>query len=181
MTVCGGKARTGGKLCTQPAGWGTDHLGQGRCKLHGGCTPGRPLIHGRYSLVHRESLAAKHALFLGDPAPDDLSHELALTRALLQDYLDRFMEGTPMTADESKYALEMIDAVSKLVERISRIQNATALTQAEVRYLVVRMADLLREYIDDPDRRAEFMGKLTAAIGGGGDAQRTPRRLAAGL
>jgi hypothetical protein len=25
--------------CTQPAGWGTDHVGHGRCKLHGGRTP----------------------------------------------------------------------------------------------------------------------------------------------
>jgi len=25
--------------CTRPAGWGTDHVGEGRCKLHGGNTP----------------------------------------------------------------------------------------------------------------------------------------------
>lgn len=25
--------------CTRPAGWGTDHVGIGRCKLHGGSTP----------------------------------------------------------------------------------------------------------------------------------------------
>lgn len=28
-----------GILCTQPAGWGTSHLGVGRCKRHGGSTP----------------------------------------------------------------------------------------------------------------------------------------------
>ncbi|MGP3914352.1 hypothetical protein [Nonomuraea sp. 10N515B] len=37
---CGGKKRDGsGDTCTQPAGWGTDHPGIGRCKLHGGSTP----------------------------------------------------------------------------------------------------------------------------------------------
>jgi len=39
---CGGKRRgadSEGKLCTRPAGWGTDHAGTGRCKLHGGSTP----------------------------------------------------------------------------------------------------------------------------------------------
>lgn len=37
---CGGKKRDGsGNTCTQPAGWGTDHPGIGRCKLHGGATP----------------------------------------------------------------------------------------------------------------------------------------------
>lgn len=35
---CGGKTRAGGK-CTRPKGWGTDHAGRGKCKLHGGSTP----------------------------------------------------------------------------------------------------------------------------------------------
>lgn len=38
MPKCGAKTR-GGKPCTQRAGHGTDHLGTGRCKFHGGCTP----------------------------------------------------------------------------------------------------------------------------------------------
>lgn len=29
----------GNELCTRPAGWGTNHPGTGRCKLHGGATP----------------------------------------------------------------------------------------------------------------------------------------------
>lgn len=36
---CGGKKRQGEGFCTRPAGWGTDHVGVGRCKLHGGGTP----------------------------------------------------------------------------------------------------------------------------------------------
>ncbi|GHE33317.1 hypothetical protein GCM10017673_40320 [Streptosporangium violaceochromogenes] len=37
---CGGRKRDdSGDTCTQPAGWGTDHPGIGRCKLHGGSTP----------------------------------------------------------------------------------------------------------------------------------------------
>lgn len=38
---CGGKRRSAdsnGLPCTRPAGWGTDHPGDGRCKLHGGST-----------------------------------------------------------------------------------------------------------------------------------------------
>jgi hypothetical protein len=33
---CGAKKRQGEGTCTQPAGWGTDHVGIGSCKLHGG-------------------------------------------------------------------------------------------------------------------------------------------------
>jgi hypothetical protein len=38
MTVCGPRNRSGGP-CQRPAGWGTDHVGYGRCRLHGGTTP----------------------------------------------------------------------------------------------------------------------------------------------
>lgn len=35
---CGAQKRNGGS-CTLAAGWGTNHPGNGRCKLHGGSTP----------------------------------------------------------------------------------------------------------------------------------------------
>jgi hypothetical protein len=35
---CGAKKRQGEGFCHRPAGWGTDHVGSGRCKLHGGST-----------------------------------------------------------------------------------------------------------------------------------------------
>src|SRR5438874_535830 len=36
---CGGRKRQGDGTCARPAGWGTNHPGAGRCKLHGGCAP----------------------------------------------------------------------------------------------------------------------------------------------
>jgi len=36
--TCGASTRNG-EPCSLPAGWGTDHIGEGRCKLHGGATP----------------------------------------------------------------------------------------------------------------------------------------------
>lgn len=35
---CGAKKRQSEGTCTRPAGWGTDHVGSGPCKLHGGNT-----------------------------------------------------------------------------------------------------------------------------------------------
>ena len=41
--LCGARLKQaredGRQSCTQAAGWGTDHVGVGRCKLHGGSTP----------------------------------------------------------------------------------------------------------------------------------------------
>ncbi len=56
---CGGKKRQGEGTCTRPAGWGTDHVGVGRCKLHGGGTPSHAKAAQR---VIGERLVAKFAL-----------------------------------------------------------------------------------------------------------------------
>lgn len=46
---CGAKtkARNGAGSCARPAGWGTEHVGTGRCKLHGGNTPNHNLMAQR--------------------------------------------------------------------------------------------------------------------------------------
>lgn len=44
--VCGAKKRGGG-LCKLRAGHGTDHVGIGRCKHHGGCTPNHEIQANR--------------------------------------------------------------------------------------------------------------------------------------
>lgn len=36
--LCGAAKRQGGGCCRKPAGWGTTHVGRGRCRLHGGST-----------------------------------------------------------------------------------------------------------------------------------------------
>jgi uncharacterized protein YjcR len=38
---CGAKNRKG-EFCKLPSGWGTEHKGKGRCRLHGGCSTGPP-------------------------------------------------------------------------------------------------------------------------------------------
>jgi len=46
LPLCGAKTRAG-TSCRRPAGWGTDHVGEGRCKLHGGRSL-RGFLHPRY-------------------------------------------------------------------------------------------------------------------------------------
>lgn len=86
MTTCGAKTRSG-TPCRRPAGWGTDHPSQGRCKLHGGATP---IKHGRYSKITRPRIKELLDELEHDPDPLDLTPELKLLRALVQDYVERY-------------------------------------------------------------------------------------------
>ena len=47
---CGAHARTTGKSCRNPA------MENGRCRMHGGKSTGRPLIHGFYTKDRKSKL-----------------------------------------------------------------------------------------------------------------------------
>ena len=163
MNKCGAKNRAGNP-CGQRAGWGTDHVGDGRCKLHGG-NAGRPIIHGRYSIKHRESLQAKMQEFLEDENPGNLMSELALQRAMLQDFLERLGTEIPINVVMRKHVFDMVESISKVIERVTRILNQSALTIAEVKLLEMTILDLLLRYIDDPQKRLSFMGEFRRLVG----------------
>jgi hypothetical protein len=75
---CGGKKHQGEGTCTRPAGWGTDHPGAGRCKLHGGSVPS-----GRKAAM--EELASRAVDTYGLP------RDISPTDALLEEV--RFTAG----------------------------------------------------------------------------------------
>jgi hypothetical protein len=86
MKSCGARTRGGGH-CRKGSGWGTDHPGQGRCKLHGGATP---IKHGRYSSIQRPALRQLIEKHEADPDPLNVLPELAAARALFQDFIERY-------------------------------------------------------------------------------------------
>jgi hypothetical protein len=155
---CSAKAKRTGEQCQNPA---VESFSV--CRHHGAGTParntvgGRPVIHGRYSLQHRARLAEKQAQFLDDPSPGDLTGELALMRALLQEYIDRYPTETPLPAQEIERIFGMVEAISRIVERIAKILTSTALTQAD---LMLLQAVLVDEFKHEPERLDSIMGRL---------------------
>lgn len=88
---CGAKNRQG-EPCQRPAGWGTDHPGEGRCKLHGGV--GQKPSDRYLSARVRPRLGELIARFAAEEDPHDLTQELTLLRALVLDYIERYDEIT---------------------------------------------------------------------------------------
>ena len=167
---CKAKAKSSGQQCKNPAVEGREV-----CRVHGGSSgTGRPPIHGRYSVHKRQSLQGKIEQFYNDPQAGDLRSELALMRALLQDYIDRFEDGMPLGVDDIGRMYAMVDGIGKTVERIAKILAMTALTQAELQLLQVTLIDALSEFVPEPDRQRAFVSRVFGALGGGnGSSART--------
>ncbi len=129
---CGADKKSGG-TCRRPAGWGTDHPGVGKCKLHGGATP---IKSGRYSKIKRESLRQLIAEHEADPDPLNIFPELAAARALFQDFIERydrhsealiawhqsFQTQRPIDPEKAGGFVEVIDAYE---ERIVSLDDLT--------------------------------------------------------
>lgn len=74
---CGKPRKRGAGLCTQAAGWGTDHPGFGGCKLHGGSSPGGKTEAKR---LMAEQAASRFALPRQIDPAQALLDEIAVTQ-----------------------------------------------------------------------------------------------------
>src|SRR5690606_6876274 len=87
---CGRKTRAG-TPCSHVAGWGTDHVGVGACKLHGG----KSLVkHGLFSGIKKVTLREAMERHFANPDPLNVLPALAQMRALFEDYINRYQEFT---------------------------------------------------------------------------------------
>jgi len=80
-----------GPYCTQNAGHKTDHAGEGACWLHGG---NNRIKHGRFSSVKHTRLADLISEMDETEDPLNTLPEVAATRALLVDHINRYDEFT---------------------------------------------------------------------------------------
>lgn len=144
---CGGLKRDGsGNTCTRPAGWGTDHPGVGKCKLHGGAAL---VKHGLHSEVMTVSLFERIAQHAQNSDPLNLLPELAKLRALADDLMERWesiygVDGALLAWHESFHTGEsapkprqmpdfdslgrLVDFIGKMAERVHKFRMDESLT-----------------------------------------------------
>lgn len=87
-TTCGAQTRAG-KPCARTAGYGTSHVGVGRCKNHGGASP-QAELGGRVALARREAAVLGHALEI-DPI-DAILQCVYIAAGEVRYYSDRIAE-----------------------------------------------------------------------------------------
>ena len=170
--MCGARTSSG-RPCRASAGAGTNHLGQGRCKHHGG---NNPIRHGRYSKIKRDQLRSLIERHEADPDPLNIFPELAAARALFEDFIERYEtwrdallawhtsyqkgeeEGAkPRQILDISAAHMLLNQITGIVEKIERIRAADAISRPDLYRLVQEFARVVevRNVIQDPERRLQ--------------------------
>jgi hypothetical protein len=177
--LCGATGKRTGRPCQKPAGFGTEHDGEGRCKFHGGSTP---IKHGRYSSVRRTRVGEILDELAEDPNPLDLLPEIELLRALVLDYIERHDEltdalldwhanfredgsqsGKPRQLPDLLAAAAFLDKIGSMVERVHKQQQTGTISldvlDRYVEQLGMELVGAAQEAIaDDVQRSTLFNG-----------------------
>lgn len=172
--VCGALKKDG-SLCQQPAGWGTNHYGTGRCKLHSGTLQGTRLQNKYLELKMNPELAAKAEELLADPELVNVERELAMLRVLLwEEILNPLQEEINNDPDaERERRMTYTNSATKMVAKITSVAvMAQRMAMERQHYLPVTVigelidsfAQISRRYITDPDKLAEFSDEVKNAI-----------------
>lgn len=179
-TLCNARTRSGG-TCSRVAGFGTDHLGQGRCKYHGGATPIRS---GRYSTITRPRIAELVAQFEDDPDPLNMLPELAAARALFVDFVERYDVNTaallawhaarnaengepepdpdveppsrPRGVISLHDARELLAEITRIVKRIEDIRAANAISRYDFFRVMSEMGRIVDLCVEDDATRTRI-------------------------
>lgn len=182
--VCGAPTKNettkekGHYYCLMIAGFGTDHVGKGFCKYHGGS--GGKKITGKYSkYLKTEKLQKKHADFMYDGKILSLNEEIAVLRALLTEYLTAKQEFEKKSKDkklDEKIRKEylksyvssfsriesLITDITRVVEAKNKIENGEKHTiRVEVLHFVtVQIIQVIKKYVSDPDTLKKIGSEL---------------------
>lgn len=112
--TCGANAKQSKKPCKRPAGWGTDHPGEGRCKLHGGSSTGPRTAQGRLKVALAHTKHGKYSKLLQN-SMDKSKYYREIAESLLQEFeLDPASAATQVRLDT-------------LIKLMSRMQYLTYL------------------------------------------------------
>lgn len=157
--ICGARNRQG-TPCTNKAGKGTDHLGEGRCKNHGGGAQS-PLAknwkHGKYSKIKTQhpELRAKMEQLAGDHDVFDLREEILKIRAIMEIQAE---QGEFLTV--AKLAVD----VSKIIERLHLIEEGRkyVISVENVSNIIETVKDIIMRHIPEADTRHLIAQELNA-------------------
>jgi hypothetical protein len=170
VDLCGAKARSHDGTCLQPAGWGTDHPGRGRCRFHGGNAP------THIARAKREALAEAAATYLARrdlPPAEALAEVLGLTAGAVAWLAWRVAEDEKPDADVVRLYGEERDRlarVSKAALDVGLDERRVALAEGQGRAVAMLLQQVLGDLELTREQRAlapEVVRRRLAELGPG--------------
>jgi len=172
QTVCGFVNKKTGNICSRPAGFGTDHVGEGLCIFHEKniVSPDRESINVKNYLINsldprRRAIAES---FIQEPEElYSLKNTIAYMKALLQDLTER------LENDEEGYtSRDLRDFLSLVKQLTTTIESAVRMEKGIHRYIHVEVlqmytqlfVDNVRTYLTDPEQMTAFLFSLERGI-----------------
>lgn len=160
--LCAATARSTGKPCRRYAGQGTDHLGVGKCALHGGRTES----HNKAAIT---ALAKQRQVRLGVPvekiAPGEaLMGLLRATAGAINWAHSEILELDDLGSTEAQVLLKIYDDERDRLVRISEVAMRSGASAEEVRLQASR-GKMLTDIVTAACREAELSPTQRAALG----------------
>lgn len=163
--TCNARKKSGG-VCRKPAGWGTDHLGQGRCRRHGGNVAKRTIKFGHYSLIQHDRIKnVLERLSTVEMNALDLMPEVNMLRAMTIDYVNRYEEfveammawyadpdtkARPRRVMDIQDASHLVESISRVAQRMHQIQSEGAISLETFKRVTEHMGVIVAKHVSDP-------------------------------
>jgi len=149
------------RYCVLPAGWGTEHPGVGRCKLHGGCCTGPKSSFGYISkqlLKEREKVLLAEYKTLSEEEKLNLEPAIAIAYFMLARCVDDAEKGLG-------YAPQYLGKLAQLVKTHHERKHGQQIKiKVEIINLIihkiVQTFNEVNELNDPSERRQRFAERL---------------------
>lgn len=166
--LCGAKTRAPDRHgCRRPAGWGTDHLGWGRCRLHGGASPSGKVYAAR---LQAEAEGARLGLVLEvDPAEAlaAIVNLLAGQVEVLNRQVAKIDAGEIVTREQLHPTLRALNGVLEQWGRAAKSASDAGVAERRVELdeaVVARLADAVHAALAEVALSAKQEEQLREAV-----------------
>lgn len=154
--------------------------GRNTCRYHG-ALGGHPVWHGKDHIADHHipiRLRDKYENFLSDPNWANLSHEVALIRSMIDDYMELHYEDDDEEGVQ-RHVSTLIEKASKVMETKHRIEYGETYN-VNVNSLVsyaAQIASIINQYIETEDNRLLAANAIRALFAGMDMPQLGPGRI----
>jgi len=175
-SVCGAKARSHEGVCKRPAGWGTDHLGEGRCRLHAGCSTGpkntdksrmNALKGGEYEAIWFDHLTepekVEYHKIRTDSLPqiDEEIKLITIREKRMMGRIEKLLAAGDMTiVEETSTSKEVSTKATGTLGQVQAIEEALTRVQARKRELLELRHKITEARPPESDTASELIRTL---------------------